>query len=168
MGEGGGEAEGVLRREGAVRDEAAVYGSGGFTSYSLERLAEQLGGWAAEGIPRVKMKVGRNPDEDPVRLETARLAIGEATELFVDANGAYDRDEAVEWAHRYADEWDVRWFEEPVTSADFAGLRLVREQAKLDVVADRRPRRVEALGIPLRLARDLHLHAQDALPDPAG
>ena len=120
---------------GAVRGEAAVYGSGGFTSYSLERLAEQLGGWAAEGIPRVKMKVGRNPDEDPVRLETARLAIGEATELFVDANGAYDRDEAVEWAHRYADEWDVRWFEEPVTSADFAGLRLVREQAKLDVAA---------------------------------
>ncbi len=120
---------------GGVRDEAAVYGSGGFTSYSLERLAEQLGGWAGEGIPRVKMKVGRDPEKDPARLAAARAAIGGATELFVDANGAYDRDEAVGWAHRYADEWDVRWFEEPVSSADFAGLRLVREQSRLDVAA---------------------------------
>ena len=46
-----------------------VYGSGGFTSYSLERLAEQLGGWVADGIPRVKMKVGRDPDADPTRLD---------------------------------------------------------------------------------------------------
>ncbi|HYX77500.1 MAG TPA: enolase C-terminal domain-like protein, partial [Gaiellaceae bacterium] len=73
---------------GAVRDEAAVYGSGGFTSYSLERLAEQLGGWVADGIPRVKMKVGRKPEEDPARLDAVRGAIGEETELFVDANGA--------------------------------------------------------------------------------
>jgi L-alanine-DL-glutamate epimerase-like enolase superfamily enzyme len=120
---------------GAVRDEAAVYGSGGFTSYSLERLAEQLGGWVAGGIPRVKMKVGRNPDEDPVRLDAVRVAIGDAPALFVDANGAYDRDDAVEWANRYAQEWAVSWFEEPVSSADFAGLRLVREQAPLDVAA---------------------------------
>ena len=44
---------------GGVRHEAVVYGSGGFTSYSLERPAEQLAGWVADGIPRVKMKVGR-------------------------------------------------------------------------------------------------------------
>src|SRR5215218_10516959 len=33
----------------------AVYGRGGFTSYSLERLCDQLTGWAAQGIGRVKM-----------------------------------------------------------------------------------------------------------------
>jgi L-alanine-DL-glutamate epimerase-like enolase superfamily enzyme len=49
-------------------DAVPVYGSGGFCSYSLERLADQLGGWAEAGIPRVKMKVGRRPDEDPARL----------------------------------------------------------------------------------------------------
>jgi L-alanine-DL-glutamate epimerase-like enolase superfamily enzyme len=41
----------------------------------------------------------------------------------------------VRWAKRYADEWNVLWFEEPVSSADFAGLRLVREQSTLDVAA---------------------------------
>ena len=120
---------------GGVRDEAAVYGSGGFTSYSLERLGEQLAGWVAQGIPRVKMKLGRNPDQDPARLDAARVAIGDTTELYVDANGAFDRDDALEWANRYANDWGVTWFEEPVSSADFAGLRYVREHAPLDVAA---------------------------------
>lgn len=120
---------------GGVRHEAAVYGSGGFTSYSLERLADQLAGWVAQGIPRVKMKLGRAPDDDPARLDAARVSIGDSTELYVDANGAFDRDDAVAWAQRYAQEWGVSWFEEPVSSADFAGLRYVRERAPLDVAA---------------------------------
>src|SRR5689334_23727442 len=44
---------------GRVRDEVPVYGSGGFTSYSLDRLREQLSGWVGQGIPRVKIKVSR-------------------------------------------------------------------------------------------------------------
>ena len=120
---------------GGVRDEAAIYGSGGFTSYSLERLAEQLAGWVAQGIPRVKIKVGRSPDDDPARLDAARVAIGDETALFVDANGAFDREDAVAWAERYAREWGVTWFEEPVSSADLAGLRYVRRRAPLDVAA---------------------------------
>src|SRR5512135_2849212 len=49
---------------GAVRDAAPVYGSGGFTSYSLEQLRDQLGGWAARGIRSVKMKIGTHPADD--------------------------------------------------------------------------------------------------------
>ena len=120
---------------GGVRDEAAIYGSGGFTSYSLERLAEQLAGWVAQDIPRVKIKVGRSPEDDPARLDAARVAIGDETALFVDANGAFDREDAVAWAERYAREWGVTWFEEPVSSADLAGLRYVRRRAPLDVAA---------------------------------
>ena len=122
---------------GAVREEAPIYGSGGFTSYSLERLREQLAGWVDAGIPRVKMKVGREPDEDPRRLDTARKAIGDNTELFVDANGAFDHEDALTWAERYAREWSVSWFEEPVSSADLEGLRLVRQRSPegLDIAA---------------------------------
>jgi L-alanine-DL-glutamate epimerase-like enolase superfamily enzyme len=112
-----------------------VYGSGGFCSYSLERLAQQLGGWAANGIGRVKMKLGRDPGADPARLAAAREAIGDETELYVDANGAFSVKDAVRWARRYEEEWDVRWFEEPVPSADLAGLRFVREHTRLDVAA---------------------------------
>ena len=114
-------------------DEVPLYGSGGFTSYSNERLAKQLGGWVDDGFSRVKMKIGRNPGQDPSRLNAAKDAIGDA-ELFVDANGAYDRGEALDWASRLT-EWDVRWFEEPVTSDDPTGLRAVRERTTIDVAA---------------------------------
>src|SRR5581483_1908530 len=118
----------------AVHDRVPIYGSGGFCSYSDEQLREQLAGWVAQGIPRVKMKLGREPARDPHRLDVAREAIGDA-ELYVDANGAFGAKEAVRWATRYVDDWDVRWFEEPVSSADFDGLRLVREHSLLDVAA---------------------------------
>ena len=48
---------------GAARDSVAVYGSGGFTSYDNDQLRKQLSGWAEQGIPRVKMKVGREPQQ---------------------------------------------------------------------------------------------------------
>jgi len=122
---------------GRVHDELPVYGSGGFCSSSLGRLDAQLGGWAAQGIPRVKMKVGREPEADPSRLDAARAAIGDETALYVDANGAFGPKEALGWAERYAEEWGVTWFEEPVSSADAEGLRLVRERgpAGMDVAA---------------------------------
>lgn len=113
---------------GAVRDAVPLYGSGGFTSYSPERLREQLGGWAAQGFAFVKMKVGRDPAGDAERVRAAREAIGEEVELFVDANGAYGRKEALRWAERYA-ELGVTWFEEPVSSDDLEGLRLLRDRA---------------------------------------
>ena len=120
---------------GAAHDEVPVYGSGGFCSYSNERLREQLGGWVEQGIPRVKMKLGREPDADPARLDAARDAIGPDTELYVDANGAFTPKVALAWAERYALEWNVSWFEEPVSSGDLAGMRFVRERAPLEVAA---------------------------------
>ena len=122
---------------GAAHDDVPIYGSGGFCSYSDERLCEQLGGWAAAGIPRVKMKVGRDPDRDPVRLDAVREAIGDDVELYVDANGAFARKEALAWAERYALAWRVTWFEEPVSSDDVEGLRLIRDQgpAGLEIAA---------------------------------
>ena len=114
---------------GPAHESVPIYGSGGFCSYSNERLQEQLGDWAAAGIPRVKMKVGREPERDPARLDAAREAIGDGVELFVDANGAFGRKQALAWAERYAGEWGVTWFEEPVSSADAEGLRLLRDRA---------------------------------------
>jgi L-alanine-DL-glutamate epimerase-like enolase superfamily enzyme len=113
---------------GGVRDSAPVYGSGGFTSYSVDRLRSQLSGWVAAGIPRVKMKIGRDPVADIARVAAARAAIGDDAELFVDANGAYDRKQALAQAERFAEQ-RVIWFEEPVVYWDLEGLRLVRDRA---------------------------------------
>ena len=114
---------------GMARDRVPVYGSGGFTAYSPEQLAEQLGGWVDAGIPRVKMKIGSAPGEDPARVMLAREAIGPAAELFVDANGAYSRKQALDLAERFRADADVSWFEEPVSSDDLEGLRLLRDRA---------------------------------------
>jgi L-alanine-DL-glutamate epimerase-like enolase superfamily enzyme len=114
---------------GAVRDSAAVYGSGGFTSYSAERLTEQLAGWVKLGIPRVKMKVGSEPALDTSRVVAAREAIGPNAELFVDGNGAYSRKQALVLAERFAAGAQVSWFEEPVSSDDLEGLALLRDRA---------------------------------------
>jgi L-alanine-DL-glutamate epimerase-like enolase superfamily enzyme len=121
---------------GAVHQGTPVYGSGGFTSYDDRTLAAQLAGWAEAGIPRVKMKVGRHPQHDEHRAGVAREAVGDDVELFVDANGAYTRKQALEWAERFAG-FGVRWLEEPVSSDDLAGLRLVRDRgpAGMDVAA---------------------------------
>jgi L-alanine-DL-glutamate epimerase-like enolase superfamily enzyme len=113
---------------GAARDRIAVYGSGGFTSYSIEQLQRQLGGWVATGIGAVKMKIGRDARSDCERVAAARDAIGRDAQLFVDANGAYDRKRSLTQAEAFAAH-DVTWFEEPVSSDDLEGLRLVRDRA---------------------------------------
>lgn len=120
-----------------AHDVVPVYGSGGFTSYPDDRLAAQLGGWAEQGIPRVKMKVGRNPSRDLERVRVAREAIGPDTELYVDANGALSRMQALRFAQRYAADYAVSWFEEPVSSDDLEGLRMLRDRgpAGMDIAA---------------------------------
>src|SRR5687767_2920974 len=121
---------------GMVRASVPVYGSGGFTSYSIEELQRQLGEWAGQGITRVKMKVGRDPASDLDRVRAARKVIGERAELFVDANGAYQRKQALQFAEAFAS-YGVTWFEEPVSSDDLDGLRLLRDRvpAGMDITA---------------------------------
>jgi L-alanine-DL-glutamate epimerase-like enolase superfamily enzyme len=121
---------------GAARPAVPIYGSGGFTSYTHAQLQKQLGGWVEEGISRVKMKIGRDAQADVQRVRLAREAIGSTPELFVDANGAYSRKQALAQAERFI-EFDVTWFEEPVSSDDLPGLRLMRDRgpAGMDIAA---------------------------------
>lgn len=114
---------------GNVRQSVPVYGSGGFTSYSDQQIATQLDGWARDGLRSVKMKVGRDARRDVERVRVAREAIGPATQLFVDANGAYSRKLALLQAEVFVEKFGVVWFEEPVSSDDLDGLHLIRNRA---------------------------------------
>jgi L-alanine-DL-glutamate epimerase-like enolase superfamily enzyme len=113
---------------GRVRERVPVYGSGGFTSYTPEQMQRQLTDWVQQGITAVKMKVGSEPDRDPERVRHAREVIGDGVRLFVDANGAYSRKQALALAETFAQEAGVSWFEEPVSSDDLEGLRLLRDR----------------------------------------
>jgi L-alanine-DL-glutamate epimerase-like enolase superfamily enzyme len=118
----------LVKLLGQQRDEVPIYGSGGFTSYSAGRLQEQLSDWVSKDKCRwVKIKVGTEPAQDVARVRISREAIGDAG-LYVDANGAYDRKQALSFANQFA-ELGVSWFEEPVSSDDLEGLRLIRDRA---------------------------------------
>jgi L-alanine-DL-glutamate epimerase-like enolase superfamily enzyme len=121
----------------AAHETVPIYGSGGLTSYPDERLREQMEGWVGLGIPRVKMKVGREPERDLHRVRVVREAIGPGTELYVDANGALSRPRALWFARAFAEEFGASWFEEPVSSDDLEGLRWMRDRAPegMDIAA---------------------------------
>ncbi len=113
---------------GRMRNEVAAYGSGGFTSYTEKKLVDQLTGWAAEGLRAVKMKIGRDMQADIERVTAVQKALEGRAELYVDANGAYTRKQALYQSDRFGD-LGVTWFEEPVTSDDRIGLHLMVEHA---------------------------------------
>ncbi|MFM0053209.1 enolase C-terminal domain-like protein [Caballeronia grimmiae] len=76
---------------------------------------------------RMQQRVrGTEPSRDPHRVAVAREAIGDGAGLFVDANGALDRKQALSYAEQFA-QYGVEWFEEPVSSDDITGLALLRD-----------------------------------------
>jgi L-alanine-DL-glutamate epimerase-like enolase superfamily enzyme len=117
----------LARLLGAARSHVPLYGSGGFTTYTDDEIRDQLDRWVHEdGCRWVKIKIGTEPVRDPHRVEVARDAIGAQAGLFVDANGALDRKQALFYAQEFA-QYGVEWFEEPVSSDDVAGLALLRD-----------------------------------------
>jgi len=124
---------------GRVHPWVALYGSGGFTTQTEAELADQLDTWVHKRqIPRVKIKIGESwgtaESRDLARVRAARSVIGPEAELYVDANGGYPVGQARRVA-RALEEHDVRWFEEPVSSDDLAGLATVRASTGIDVTA---------------------------------
>lgn len=125
---------------GRVNENVPIYGSGGFTTYSDETTVAQIETWVGEwDIPRMKIKIaesrGSNSERDIHRVSLARKTAGDAVELYVDANGGYERKQAIRLGRRMNDSFGVVWFEEPVSSDDLAGLREVRDQCRADVAA---------------------------------
>lgn len=113
---------------GSYRDAINVYGSGGFTTYSAQRLEHQLFGWMDLGLTAVKIKIGEGLEADAKHMHITRAAIGSDIDLMVDANGAY----TPRTARALMDELvrvNVCWFEEPVSSDDLEGLSWLRNHA---------------------------------------
>jgi L-alanine-DL-glutamate epimerase-like enolase superfamily enzyme len=115
-----------------------VYGSGGFTSLDEEQLADQVRLWQDAGCGLMKIKIGQDwgrcVDRDLDRVGQLRELAGPDVQLMVDANGGY----SIAQARRIGaalDERGVVWFEEPVSSDDLDGLRLLRSALRCDVAA---------------------------------
>ncbi len=117
----------LVKLLGKVHDGIEIYYSGGFTSYPADALKKEFYEWAEKGVKKFKMKIGRNASDDLKRVKAARATIGDSNELFIDANGAYTVSEALKQTQVFSD-YNIKWFEEPVSSDNLVGLKQVRDR----------------------------------------
>ncbi|SCL32449.1 L-alanine-DL-glutamate epimerase [Micromonospora pallida] len=117
------------------RTELPVYGS----SLGPDGVAETAEQCAALGLTAVKVKVGFGRDRDLANVHAARRILGDATQIFADANQAWTLPEALAMVPALAD-LGVAWVEEPL-----AGDR----PAELDELAAR-------TGMPLATGENLY------------
>jgi L-alanine-DL-glutamate epimerase-like enolase superfamily enzyme len=123
---------------GRTRDAVPIYGSGGFTTFSDRELAQQVDWWHSVGCTAMKIKIGESwgsrTDRDLARVRRLRELAGPHCDLMVDANGGY-RIGPARRVGSVLDDVGVVWFEEPVSSDDPAGLRLLRSVLRCDITA---------------------------------
>lgn len=112
-----------------------VYASGGWLSYSIEELIDEMVGYVEEGYDFIKMKIGHNnPEDDYRRIEAVRKAVGEKTKIMVDANQRWSASEAIQIGKRLQD-LGVVWFEEPVNAYDIESQIEVSRALNLSIAA---------------------------------
>ena len=80
----------------------------------------------------MKMKVGLGPKEDLMLVSAVREAIGNNFKLMVDANHAYNRNDAL-YVGKGLDEMEIYWFEEPVAPEDYDGYKELKERLKTNI-----------------------------------
>ena len=109
-------------------DTVPIYGSGGWTHFSVDELVAEQIGYVERGMKSVKMKVGKDfgksEKEDIERLAAVREAVGDDVEILIDANNGYYAKQAIRMARAF-EPYRVGWFEEPVLADDIEGLAAV-------------------------------------------
>jgi L-fuconate dehydratase len=95
----------------------------GYDDAKLRRLCREA---VDAGFGHVKMKVGRDLDDDVRRLRIARDEVGPDVRLMIDANQVWEIDQAIDWVRQlaFAEPWFI---EEPTSPDDIEGHRKIRE-----------------------------------------
>ena len=126
----------LYRLLGPYTDSVPIYGSGGWTNFSEEELVAEMTAYVDLGIPRVKMKVGkdfgRSEREDIQRLAAVRNAVGDDVTIYIDANNGYYPKQAIYMAKEF-EQFQVGWFEEPVLADDIQGLAEISHAINIPV-----------------------------------
>jgi L-alanine-DL-glutamate epimerase-like enolase superfamily enzyme len=107
---------------GKIPDRVFCYVGGGWywPGQTIKDLQDEMRRHLDAGYTMVKMKVGGLPlDEDVRRLEAVMEVVGSGDRLAVDANGKFQREEALAYARALAP-FKLRWFEEPCHPLDYA------------------------------------------------
>jgi L-fuconate dehydratase len=106
----------------------------GWLGYGDEKIRQLCREGVAEGWRHFKMKVGLDLEDDQRRAEIVRSAIGDESVLMIDANQAWDVDEAIEWVRGLA-AFDPWFIEEPTSPDDILGHARIAEAIRPVLVA---------------------------------
>ncbi|HZV38343.1 MAG TPA: L-fuconate dehydratase [Pseudoxanthomonas sp.] len=107
--------------------------SAGWLGYSDEKLRRLCQEAIDAGFDHIKLKVGRDLEDDVRRLRIAREVIGSERKLMIDANQIWEVGQAIDWVRQLA--FAKPWFiEEPTSPDDIAGHRRIREAIAADGV----------------------------------
>ncbi|WP_093022987.1 L-fuconate dehydratase [Variovorax sp. OV700] len=100
--------------------------SAGWLGYSDEKLRRLTQEAVDAGFNHIKLKVGRDLQDDIRRLTVAREVLGLDRHLMIDANQVWEVDQAIDWVRQLA--FAKPWFiEEPTSPDDVEGHRKIRE-----------------------------------------
>ena len=95
----------------------------GYPDDKLRRLAQEA---VDAGFDYIKLKVGRDLEDDIRRLTIAREVLGPDRKLMIDANQVWDVPQAIEWVNALA--FAKPWFiEEPTSPDDILGHQAIRD-----------------------------------------
>ncbi|MFB6195599.1 MAG: mandelate racemase/muconate lactonizing enzyme family protein [Haloplanus sp.] len=96
-------------------------------------MADRAASYVDRGFAGVKTHLGRGLDVDEERVAAMRDAIGDAA-LMVDVNCGYDRPDARR-VGRMLEDYDVYWYEEPLSPYDVEGLADLRTRLDVPIAA---------------------------------
>jgi L-fuconate dehydratase len=112
----------TLRQEGY----ACYTTSAGWLGYSNEKLTKLATEAVEAGFSHIKMKVGRDLEDDIRRLEIVRSIMGPDRHLMIDANQVWEVDQAIDWVNQLK-RFNPLFIEEPTSPDDVEGHRKIRE-----------------------------------------
>ena len=128
----------VSKLFGTYNDKIPLYGSGGWLSYSILELVDEVTRYAKRGFRAAKVKVGSESiDADIERLTKVREAVGPHMNLMMDANQGMRLQDAralAEAVHSLR----ITWFEEPLSHTDFDGYQHLRQHAGISLAMGER------------------------------
>jgi len=128
----------VWKLFGTYRDRVPLYGSGGWLTYSVPELLEEVSRYVKRGFRAVKIKVGsKDIETDIERLCKVREAVGTHIEIMMDANQGLDLSGALRLSAA-ARPLQIAWFEEPLPHTDFAGYQQLRQHAGISLAMGER------------------------------
>jgi len=128
----------IWKMFGLHREKCAIYGSGGWLSYTTDELIEEVSNYKKRGFKAVKIKVGSSDwQKDVERLTLVKEAVGDGVNIMMDANQGMQTPQAIQLARKAA-ELNIYWFEEPLNHKNFDGYESLKAQTGISLAMGER------------------------------